>query len=218
MFEKGRRFRRFDECFWDADTPAFGYVPADADSMLGKFGEIVNCKPLTGEPVLMALLGPPYAQHVEGSLSDEEVVDEFLSVARRLADLTPGWGRKKALPAVAATLVTRWEADPYARGSYSFLPVGAAPTDRASLAAPIEDTCFWCGEATHLRYPVSPHRMTIGQWRFSAAPGRCSRALELQVSKERLTLTKGACPDVQHKHKHKHKHTHKRTHRAASLI
>ena len=51
----------------------------------GQFAEIVNCEPMTGQPVLMALLGPPYSFEAEG-LSDEEIVGAFLKVARLLAD------------------------------------------------------------------------------------------------------------------------------------
>ena len=92
---------------------------------------------------------------------------------RRLADCTRGWGRNKPLPAVVATYVTRWQTDSFAHGAYSFLPVGAAPADRAALAEPsgtmggadqVRNSgkenvacCFWCGEATHLRYPATVH-------------------------------------------------------------
>ncbi len=116
----------FQERFWDADTPAFGYIPTSTGSVTpvgGHFGEIVNCEPLTGQPILMALLGPPYAQHAESNLTDADVVSDFLAVARRLADFTPGWGKEKPLPAVVTTRVTRWQADPFACGSYSYLPV-----------------------------------------------------------------------------------------------
>lgn len=40
-----------------------------------------------------------------------------------------------------------WDADPYARGAYSYITVGGV-TARASLAEPLEDTLFFAGEAT----------------------------------------------------------------------
>ena len=43
--------------------------------------------------------------------------------------------------------VRRWAADEYACGSYSYLPVGAAPSDRRLLAR-AEGTLFFAGEAT----------------------------------------------------------------------
>ena len=119
----------FEERFWD-DTAAFGYVPTstapspdNTTPLGGHFAEIVNCEPMTGQPILMALLGPPYAQHAEDNLTDTDVVSDFLAVARRLADFTPGWGKDKPLPDVVTTLVTRWQADRFACGAYSYLPV-----------------------------------------------------------------------------------------------
>ncbi len=97
--------------------------PGNATPVGGYFGEIVNCEPMTGQPILMALLGPPYAQHAEEHLSDTEVVSDFLAVARRLADFTPGWGKDKPLPGVVTTRVSRWQADRFAFGAYSYLPV-----------------------------------------------------------------------------------------------
>lgn len=40
-----------------------------------------------------------------------------------------------------------WQADPFARGAYSYLRVGGADA-RSTLAAPINDTLFFAGEAT----------------------------------------------------------------------
>ena len=41
-----------------------------------------------------------------------------------------------------------WQADPFARGAYSYVPVGGLKAMRA-LARPIERTLFVAGEATH---------------------------------------------------------------------
>lgn len=54
-------------------------------------------------------------------------------------------------------LRTRWAADPFALGSYSFLPVGATPADRAALAAPIQDRLLLAGEATWVDAPATVH-------------------------------------------------------------
>ncbi|MBV8877201.1 MAG: FAD-dependent oxidoreductase, partial [Gammaproteobacteria bacterium] len=40
-----------------------------------------------------------------------------------------------------------WQQDPYSRGAYSYVTVGAQ-TARAALAEPLEDTLFFAGEAT----------------------------------------------------------------------
>src|SRR5262245_1594691 len=52
-------------------------------------------------------------------------------------------------PKPIGALVTRWAADPYARGSYSFLAVGSSPADLRALAEPVSDRLLFAGEATH---------------------------------------------------------------------
>jgi monoamine oxidase len=46
-----------------------------------------------------------------------------------------------------AFLVHDWQADPYARGGYSYVRVGGQGA-REALARPVEDTLFFAGEAT----------------------------------------------------------------------
>ena len=41
-----------------------------------------------------------------------------------------------------------WQADPFARGAYSYVPAGGLPS-QAELAAPVENTLFFAGEATN---------------------------------------------------------------------
>jgi monoamine oxidase len=40
-----------------------------------------------------------------------------------------------------------WDADPFARGAYSYVPAGALPAQKV-LARPVEGTLFFAGEAT----------------------------------------------------------------------
>lgn len=54
-------------------------------------------------------------------------------------------------------VVTRWRADPFAGGSYSFLAVGSSPDDRRALAAPVGDRLFFAGEATSVANPATAH-------------------------------------------------------------
>lgn len=41
----------------------------------------------------------------------------------------------------------KWKDDPFARGAYSYVPVGAMP-DRDLLAEPVAETLYFAGEAT----------------------------------------------------------------------
>ena len=42
-----------------------------------------------------------------------------------------------------------WQADPFARGAYSYVPAGALPA-REKLAQPVEKTLYFAGEAINL--------------------------------------------------------------------
>ena len=66
-------------------------------------------------------------------------------------------GAAGGVPDPEAWTITRWRADPFARGSYSFLAVGSSPDDRRALAAPVGDRLFFAGEATSVDNPATAH-------------------------------------------------------------
>lgn len=55
------------------------------------------------------------------------------------------------------TVCTRWGQDPYARGAYSHIAVGASGADYDALAAPVKNRLFFAGEATNNRHPATMH-------------------------------------------------------------
>jgi monoamine oxidase len=61
------------------------------------------------------------------------------------------------VPEPLAMVRTSWSTDPWARGSYSFLPVGADPALRVDLARPIDGRLFFAGEATSSSAPATVH-------------------------------------------------------------
>lgn len=61
------------------------------------------------------------------------------------------------LPEPLAMIRTSWSTDQWARGSYSYLPVGATPALREALAQPINDQLFFAGEATSSDAPATVH-------------------------------------------------------------
>jgi monoamine oxidase len=63
----------------------------------------------------------------------------------------------RRVPEPLAMIRTSWSTDPWARGSYSFLPVGADPALRAALAQPIDGRLFFAGEATSTSAPATVH-------------------------------------------------------------
>ena len=64
---------------------------------------------------------------------------------------------RAAVPAPTASVVTRWAADPFSRGSHSFARVGATSADRRVLAAPVGPQLFFAGEATSEDHPSTVH-------------------------------------------------------------
>jgi monoamine oxidase len=82
-------------------------------------------------------------------LADKEIVAEAMATLRRI------YG--EAIPDPAAWLITRWAADPFAGGSYSYTPVGADSEDYEQMAAPVGDRLFFAGEATHREHSATVH-------------------------------------------------------------
>lgn len=112
---------RYDESWWPGVT-TLGTVGTSIGTTISVF----NVAPVTGRPILVAFTGGRYARRLERR-SDDEVIATVTS------SLASGFGEAARRPVQA--LVTRWSAEPYTRGSYSFLPPGADPEDRAALGA-----------------------------------------------------------------------------------
>lgn len=90
--------------------------------------------------VLLATPVGAFARHL-ARLSDAQAIELLL------ADLRALFPRTRVPPPVDFAR-TRWAADPFSRGSYSFPPVGAALLAPSLLAEPVSDVLFWAGEAT----------------------------------------------------------------------
>ncbi|KAL3905355.1 MAG: hypothetical protein SGPRY_010941, partial [Prymnesium sp.] len=59
------------------------------------------------------------------------------------------------VPTPERVIVTRWGGDPYARGSYSFVQVGASGSDYSQLAKPIGKSLHFAGEHTNELHPAT---------------------------------------------------------------
>lgn len=92
-------------------------------------------------PLLVAWAGGPRAAALSGR-------DEGQLVARALDDLTVLFGAGADPHAeLEAAYAHDWDRDPYARGAYSYVSVGAGDP-RGDLAAPLDGVLFFAGEAT----------------------------------------------------------------------
>jgi monoamine oxidase len=92
-------------------------------------------------PLLIAWAGGPKAAALAGR-------DEPQLIAEALRDLQVMFGDEADPHAeLEAAYAHDWDSDPYARGAYSYLSVGAGDP-RGDLAAPVDGVLFFAGEAT----------------------------------------------------------------------
>jgi polyamine oxidase len=103
---------------------------------------VLNGLTFADSPVLVGIRGGAAARSLE-SLSDEDAVAEVVEAM--------------TAPEPTGAVVTRWAADPYARGSYSFVAVGSSPADQRALAEPVGDRLLFAGEATHEEFFATVH-------------------------------------------------------------
>ncbi|XP_052901743.1 possible lysine-specific histone demethylase 1 [Anopheles moucheti] len=115
----------FDRIFWDTNTNLFGHVGSTTASR----GELFLFWNISQSPVLLALVAGQSAAIME-NVSDDVIVGRCIAVLK-------GIFGNSAVPQPKETVVTRWRADPWARGSYSFVSVGSSGSDYDLLAAPV---------------------------------------------------------------------------------
>ncbi len=151
-------FLRFPERFWGDDWVVRQQGPAGVD-----WHSWYDMSRVTGEPVLAALVGGAGARRIE-SLPDPLVVDEAVTALRRMFG--------PSVPQPDAVRITRWAADPFARGSYSYLHVGASPDDHDLLGSRCGRVQL-AGEATWGDDPATVHGALLSGLR---AAGRVARA------------------------------------------
>ena len=117
-------------------------------------------------PMLVAFHTGAHARDLERRSDDE-------TVAGAVAALRATYGADT--PAPLETHVTRWSADPFARGAYSFVAAAATPDDRIALATPLGRAVFFAGEATHAGYPSTVHGAYLSGIAAAKAVRRAAR-------------------------------------------
>lgn len=91
-------------------------------------------------PLLYAWLGGPGAARL-CELTDDTIIRHAADCATAIL------GGGNAVPELQAAYMHNWTRDPYARGAYSYVAVGGGRA-REALAAPLDGTLFFAGEAT----------------------------------------------------------------------
>jgi len=147
----------FERIFWDPSANLFGHVGSTTASR----GELFLFWNLYRAPVLLALVAGEAAAIME-NVSDDVIVGRCIAVLK-------GIFGNSAVPQPRETVVTRWRADPWARGSYSFVAVGSSGSDYDMLATPVvppsqpgesqntSPRLFFAGEHTIRNYPATVH-------------------------------------------------------------
>ena len=135
----------FDSPFWPSDQYVFGYC---SHSAANHPTMIINLWKTHQLPALVLMIGGEEGRKIE-YWSYEETFDWMMSI---LIDV---FGSRTAQP--TEIFRTQWDSDPFSRGSYSYMAVGATPTDIEALAEPIGDRLFFGGEATSRQHWAVAH-------------------------------------------------------------
>ena len=133
---------RFRTVFWEEFDGGRYHDAAFFYSVGTSFPTFWTSMP-TRSPFLNAWTGgPPAAQLSEKS--DAEIVQAALdSLQTMFGDHLPD-----ARAQLETAFVHNWQRDPFSCGAYSYVRVGHNDTARRTLAAPVDDTLFFAGEAT----------------------------------------------------------------------
>ena len=122
----------FREAFWEKAHPGVAFF----HSPTAPFPTFWTPLPMHA-PLLTCWAGGPKASRLTGSSEKSLLKSALASVRSVLGDIDEP----------IAYLMHDWQADPFARGGYSYVKVGGTGA-REELAAPLEETLFFAGEAT----------------------------------------------------------------------
>ncbi len=136
---------RFDDT-WFRPEGGGTWLAADEG---GAWASVVDLTDAAGAPTLGVITGGTFSRVEREAMTDTQLVDAVLDMLPLLYD--------RRVPDPIATAVTRWGSDPFARGSYSFVPVGASLDDLDLLGTPEGERLLFAGEATTGRYPSTVH-------------------------------------------------------------
>lgn len=128
-------YLRFPHVFWEQEPDVLGFSSPER----GGFAVWHNMEKITGQPILMGFTSGQSAIDIE-ALRDVEIV------ALAMQRLRGFYG--DGIPDPIDHKITRWHADPFSLGSYSYFALATELGDRAILGEPVEDRVLFAGEAT----------------------------------------------------------------------
>ena len=135
-----KTFLLFNEVFW-GEEQTFSIVRDDA-----RWRTFINFSRETGTPLLLALHAGAAATEL-ASMTDGDIARDALGALRQLYP---------SAPSPARVMTSKWENDPYSRGSYSYIPVGGSLEMPEALATP-HGRVFFAGEHTNSDHLATVH-------------------------------------------------------------
>ncbi len=142
---------QFPENFWNsAGKKPLGFIGnvRRSKGAKGEITEFFDLSGVTGEAILVAFVSGDIGEAQE-SLTQDERIEQSMKIIRRIYGTSA--------PDPLAALSTSWKSDIYARGSYSYMALGADPNDYDHLAESVSGKLFFAGEATSRTYPATVH-------------------------------------------------------------
>jgi monoamine oxidase len=135
-------FLRFETRFWGEDVYGIRQQGPEAQWWHSWY----DLTAVGGLPTLLTFAAGPAAIATR-DWSDERIAESVLAQLRRL------YGDRVGDP--TAVQVTRWQHDPFARGSYAYMTVGSRTADHDDLATPVDGVLHLAGEATWTDDPAT---------------------------------------------------------------
>ncbi|UNB54461.1 NAD(P)/FAD-dependent oxidoreductase [Mycolicibacterium sp. YH-1] len=137
-------FLQFPQPFWQDGLYAIRQQGPAADTWHSWY----DVSAVSKQPMLLTFAGGQRGRDTE-AMRDEQIVD---SVVRSLKQI---YG--DSVPDPVNYWITRWGADPYALGSYSYVAAGATHEDHDAMATPVGGVLHLAGEATYSSEPATVH-------------------------------------------------------------
>jgi len=137
-------FLRFAERFWEDGV----YAIRQHGEPGFPWHSWYDVSAVSGEPMLLTFAGGDWARRIEA-------MDDDAIVASAMQGLRANYG--DAVPDPIAHWITRWGADEFSLGSYSYVAAGASHADHDALATPVGGVLHFAGEAAWSTDPATVH-------------------------------------------------------------
>lgn len=137
-------YLRFAHAFWPQGVDWLEYVAARH----GEWTAWVSFQRTLQWPILLGFNAADRGRELE-AWSDDQIVASAMETLKTI------FGADTPQP--VDYQITRWDSDVFARGSYSYNPIGSTPGSRTTLARPLNGQLFFAGEATSKDYFGTTH-------------------------------------------------------------